>query len=348
MPDRNDPRENDPVVPFARRHRNGANGVRPEWMSPQHVPMSEINEHVDLVAVQADDELVNALASGMTVSAPGIYGYDTDDQVASILAAWKADVDAEPIPELIDLDAAVAAIRAASAPPSRRIRHLAPVAAAAAFLVLTIGGVSVGSASAEPDSFFWPVSKVLFAERAGSIEAADRAETHITAAKAALAQGKPDLAVQELHLAQADLGQVRPQEGKAQLAAVQSFLEAKADETPPGVAVDPGAPLHSDRARPVPTGAAMSQSPDASVAASPPSATQAPTTPEPTSKPAGGPHSGGAAGATSSAEPSPTPEGSKDPTPQPTATPEGQPEAGTPSSTTTTGMGTTTSPAPPG
>ena len=58
---------------------------------------------------------------------------------------------------------------------STRARHLVPVAAAAAFLVLVGGGVTIGSATAEPDSALWPVSKVLFSERAESVEAATKA-----------------------------------------------------------------------------------------------------------------------------------------------------------------------------
>ena len=58
----------------------------------------------------------------------------------ALLSAWRADVVAEPIPELIDLETAVAACGRAcqSREPTRsaRARHLVPVAAAAAFLVL--------------------------------------------------------------------------------------------------------------------------------------------------------------------------------------------------------------------
>src|SRR5690606_17318781 len=103
----------------------------------------------------------------MSVSAPGVSGYDADDRVAAILAAWKADVDAEPIPELVDVYTGVATVLAAR-PPSSRVRHLAPVAAAAAFLVLSIGALSVTSYNAQPDDMLWGVSKVLYSERAES------------------------------------------------------------------------------------------------------------------------------------------------------------------------------------
>jgi anti-sigma-D factor RsdA-like protein len=231
--------------------RNGTNGSRPAGMQSQPVPFDELAEPIDLVAVQADDELINALAAGMSVSAPGVSGYDADDRVAAILAAWKADVDAEPIPELVDVDTAVSTVLAAR-PRSGRTRHLVPVAAAAAFIVLAIGGVSVTSYNAQPDDVLWGVSKVLYSERAESVEAAARVEERIANAKDALAAGQPQRAAQELAQAEADLSVVRPQEGQGELAEAQDFLEAKAAETPQGQPVNPASPLSTQPSREVP------------------------------------------------------------------------------------------------
>ncbi|HEY0813188.1 MAG TPA: anti-sigma-D factor RsdA [Pseudonocardia sp.] len=240
-------------------------------------------EPVDLVAVQADDELINALAAGMAMSTSAAGGpYRADDQVVALLSAWRADVAEEPIPELLDLDTAVAAvqagIKAKRATRSARTRHLVPVAAAAAFLVLVGGGVSITSATAEPDSALWPVTKVLFSERAASVEAAVRVSDKIEHAKQALNEGQPQAAAAELQQAQSDLSAVRPQEGKAQLVDVKDFLVAKAAETPQGTKVDPATPLKTDRARPIPAGVALSQAPSAAGTLTPtPSTTEAPT-----------------------------------------------------------------------
>ncbi|WP_433556818.1 anti-sigma-D factor RsdA [Pseudonocardia xinjiangensis] len=257
-------------------------------MNTRPVPLDEVSEPLDLVAVQADDELINALSAGMTVSSPGRSGYDTDDRVAAILAAWKADVDVEPIPELVDVDTAVATVMAARR-PVRRTRRLAPVAAAAAFVVLAVGGVSVSSYNAQPDDALWGVSKVLYSQRAESVEAAVRVEARITKAKEALVAGQPVVAAQELAQAKTDLEVVRPEEGKTELAQVQEFLVAKAAETPQGTPTDPGTPLSTQPSRPVPPGAGVRESPSsgrtAPVAPEPASGTQAPTsvTPAPTS-----------------------------------------------------------------
>jgi hypothetical protein len=244
--------------PFGHDHprTNGTNGARPAGMSTRTISLHDIeddDEPVDLVALQADDELINALASGLSVSGGGS-GPDTDDTVAAILASWKAAVDAEPIPDLVDLDTAVATLQAVRR-PSGRARHLVPVAAAAAGLVILLGGVSLGSYSAQPEDTLWPVAKVLFAEKTESVEAAGRVEERIARAKRAIAAGQPALAEQELKAAAVDLAAVLPEEGRTELGEVQAFLAAKAEETPPGVPTDPGAPLAGDQARRVPLGA---------------------------------------------------------------------------------------------
>lgn len=310
-----------------------------------------LDEPVDLAAVQADDELINALAAGFGVPSGG-RAFHADDQVVALLSNWRADVMDEPIPELIDLETAVAAVKAGMPSTGRvtklhsaRARHLVPVAAAAAFLVLVGGGVTIGSATAEPDSALWPVSKVLFSERAESVEAAVRVSDKIDHAKQALTEGKPEQAAADLAQAQQDLAKVRPQEGKDELVDVKEFLVAKAAETTPGQKVDPASPLKRDRGRPIPAGAALSQQPT----------TAGTLTPDPTS---GGSTAGGPADP-SSVRPSHSPRPQRPgpsvttapvapelstgevgvaPTTVPvTATPEGSPD--TTATTTSNGMG---------
>lgn len=235
-----------------RPHTNG-NGFRSESTRARPVPFGQVpDEPIDLVAVQADDELISALAAGMTVSSPGVGGYDADDQVVAMLAAWRSEVDAEPLPEMLDLDTATATVLAASRPPARRTRHLVPLAAAAAMIVFTIGGVSIGASEARPGDTLWDVSKVLYSERAESVEAVGRAEVSIDQAKSALARGDSAGAAQILAETDDELGVIRPEEGLAELADLKTFLQAKAAETPPGRPIQPGTPLASDPTRPVP------------------------------------------------------------------------------------------------
>ena len=229
--------------------RHAASPVRP-------VRFDELSdEPIDLVAVQADDELINALASGMSVSTPGHGGYDADDQVTALLAAWKAEVDAEPVPQLVDLDVAVSRVRAAGRPQSRRLRLVVPIAAAAV-VAFSVAGVGTAAATARPgDGVVWEIARVVDSERAESVLAAERVEEQIAVAKDALTRGRPEVAAQVLASVEGDLVAVRAEEGAAELAALQSFLEAKAAETPPGRPIQPGAPLTSDPTRPVPPGA---------------------------------------------------------------------------------------------
>jgi hypothetical protein len=301
-----------------------------------------LDEPVDIAAVQADDELINALSAGFGVPSGG-RAFHADDQVVALLSSWRADVIEEPIPELIDLDTAVAAVRAGmpAAKPTRsgRARHLVPVAAAAAFLVLVGGGVTIGSATAEPDSALWPVSKVLFSERAESVEAAVRVSDKIDNAKQALSEGKPEQAAADLAQAQQELSKVRPQEGKDELVDVKDFLVAKAAETPSGQKVNPASPLKTDKRRPIPAGAALSQQPT----------TAGTLTPDPTSGESAGAPSSGRPSSSRSPRPEPTitklppapvltGEAGVEPTTVPvTATPEGEPDTTT--TTTNTGMG---------
>ncbi|SDE89794.1 anti-sigma-D factor RsdA [Pseudonocardia oroxyli] len=262
----------------------GRGGSRPEFDD------DFADEPLDLVAVQADDELISALAAGMTVSAPGRHGYDADDKVVAMLAAWKAEVDDDPIPQLMDLDTAVAAIESGSpaARPSSRRRHLIPLAGAAALLVFSIAGVSIGAQSADPGDALFPVTQVLYKDAANSKVAKVEVQQRIQQVNAKLASGDTVGAQQDLAALAPLLEQIRPEEGRTYLASEQTFLAAKAAETPPGVPVDPQAPLQNGTPRPKPPVTEGSQDPAESSSSNPASSTsESPSAPPPSSGPVG-------------------------------------------------------------
>jgi hypothetical protein len=270
---------------------------------------------VDLVAVQADDELVNALgarnAGAPTRDLPTAppAGRDTfdhgttdrdgegrvrDDRLVEMLAAWRAEIDADPIPELVDLDAAVAAVMAGVQADdelasrrrrSGRMRHLAPLAAAAAIIVATVGGVGLGSQNAVPGDTLWAIQKVVNPERAESVEAKVEVETRLQKVRAALAKGDTTTAAQELEAIRTQIPAVRGEEGQPQLTQEQEFLAAKLADTPPGTPADLATPPTSNpaaRSTGTPAAPPAPGVPPVDPAATAPSASQSVTDPQPT------------------------------------------------------------------
>ena len=168
------------------------------------LPVDVADGPIDLVAVQADDELVNALGSGAAVTyrdrAPRSDAdprRPRDERLVTMLAAWRAEIEAEPIPELVDLDTAVAAVVAGMKADevgtrrrrADRLRHLAPLAAAAAIIVATISGVGLGSQDAMPGDTLWGVQKIVDPERAESVETKIEVESRLQIVRAALSTG---------------------------------------------------------------------------------------------------------------------------------------------------------------
>jgi Anti-sigma-D factor RsdA to sigma factor binding region len=268
------------------------NGVHPEGLYTQPIVFSDIgDEPVDLMAVQADDALIDAIAAGRPL--PGTaHGHRADDRITRLLQAWRDDVVAEPMRPLVTGAAADAALRAGrrtnatgprhSAPrPSMRTRHLIPLAGAAAALTIMVSGVALGAHGAKPGDPLWNVSKVLYSDRATSVEKKVEVESRLDKVKTALTQGRTDDARKELAAAGTDLTVVRSEEGKETLAEQQAFLTEKVEQTPPGTAVNPAeleqpAPARDPRRRPPPSSVPPSS-------AVPPSPSSPPTTPTHTS-----------------------------------------------------------------
>ena len=237
-------------------HVNGA-PRSPVDLPTRPLPVEVADGPIDLVAVQADDELVNALGAGAVVTygdrAPGSDPdprRTRDERVVAMLAAWRAEIEADPIPELIDLDTAVAAVVAgvnADAAGTRRkraarLRHLAPLAAAAAIIVATVTGVGLGSQNAMPGDTLWPVQKVVNPDRAESVETKLVVESRFEKVRTALATGDTEAAARELQAIGTEIPEVRGEEGQPQLVQEQEFLAAKLADTPPGEPADLSTP----------------------------------------------------------------------------------------------------------
>lgn len=212
-----------------------ANGVRPEGLETESVAFDELDEGpTDLAALHADEELISALAAGR--SAPSSGSAYTDDRLVGMLQAWRAEVDAEPVRPLITVEQASAAIRKSRVAGRRRL--LVPVASAAAVLAVLLSGLVIGAHDARPGDPLWAMSKVLYQERAASVEAAVDVETKLKKARGAMAEGRTDDARNELDAVASGLDEVRSEEGKEALASQQQSLAAELESAPPGQPID--------------------------------------------------------------------------------------------------------------
>ncbi|MGH4015709.1 MAG: anti-sigma-D factor RsdA [Pseudonocardiaceae bacterium] len=195
-------------------------------------PLGASNETpVDLAAVQADDALLDTLGSA------GVGRGDADAELARVLMAWRRDVDTEAIGELVDTDTAVAVIRSARKPAPRRHPVLGPFAAAAAVLVIAFSGVGLAAKSAEPGDQLFSLTKVLYADYARSVEAAQTVETELAEADTAIKQGDTSRARESLERVQEQFPVIAEAQGRDDLATkrdeLAERLQAMAPPAPP-------------------------------------------------------------------------------------------------------------------
>lgn len=210
---------------------------------------------VDLAAVRSDDALIDAV-HGRHADALG-----AEDDLAEVLSAWRAEVDAVPMPELVTLDEAVAAVEAGAreqehavtAPPARPARsngvralRRLPFAVAAAASVVAVIGFSVAVHGAMPGQALWGVSKVVFTDRAASVEKAQSAQTSIDRAHAALEHNDYASARSLLDAAGQQIDGVRPQDRDDLLAEQRRLQSSLAPAVPPS----PTTPLDTSSTRP--------------------------------------------------------------------------------------------------
>jgi hypothetical protein len=207
---------------------------------------------VDLMAIRADDELLDALASGGGFGGYGSAGFERggfesgdldgidldggfqdDQQMLAMLAAWRDEVVDEPIPELLTTEQASEAIVAGqrSAYPKRR---LMPVAAAAAAVVLGMSGVAIGAGAAEPGDALWGVSRTLDSDRADSKEAAQRVSVALASVQQALDQGRVKDAQATLASIAPELNKVTDEDTKRELSSKQANLIESAGDAEEG------------------------------------------------------------------------------------------------------------------
>ncbi|WP_051022141.1 anti-sigma-D factor RsdA [Nocardia pneumoniae] len=174
---------------------------------------------VDIAAVRRDDALIDAIASDGPVHTDSAEEY----QLATLLADWRAELIAPPMPAEPDLDAIVAAVNQEigarqariGAHAGGRLRLLRPIMGTAAALALVIGGMTAFSYNAEPGDPLWRVKEVVFSEQAQTT-VVQRADSDLTQASALVSQN-PTQAKERLERARETAEQVSDPEKRSEL-----------------------------------------------------------------------------------------------------------------------------------
>ncbi|MGO4204389.1 anti-sigma-D factor RsdA [Rhodococcus sp. TAF43] len=160
-----------------------------------HADLAGNGTPVDVAAVRRDDALIDAIAGDRPVATDSPEEY----QVAALLANWRTEILAQPLPAEPDLDDIVARVhRELEAQDSlstrsrsgrSQLRLLRPIAAAAAVVAIAMGGMSIFSYNAEPGDPLWGVKQVVFTERAASTVAKIDTTSNLQEAERLIASG---------------------------------------------------------------------------------------------------------------------------------------------------------------
>ena len=214
---------------------------------------------LDLAAVRADDDLIEALSAGLVPPPSGPRDpSDVEGELVALLAGWVADVrpesllhppgsqpatvrvmaDAEPTDEdeplaavgspapvrsLLEFeDAEPVAITRGRSSGARA--YLLRAAAGLAAVALIGSGLVVRSYDSHPGDSLWVVAKVVFPEKSRSVEAATVVSTALNTARVALESGRIDEARAAFQTVQDQLAAVDDADGRAELAHQRDYL----------------------------------------------------------------------------------------------------------------------------
>lgn len=173
-------------------------------MNDDHVDLTRGSGDPDSLEHTACDEAdLDRTESVLAALGAGERPDGAEDALLALLAGWRAEVDAAPLPPLPG-DDEIAAALAPNVTPLRPRRGWAParehhhgerpalwqaVTGAAAVAAIIVGGLSVAAHSAMPGDPLWGVSKTIFSERAGDVELVADLSQHLAAADAAAREG---------------------------------------------------------------------------------------------------------------------------------------------------------------
>ncbi|QBJ95457.1 hypothetical protein ERC79_05400 [Rhodococcus sp. ABRD24] len=204
---------------------------------------------VDVAAVRRDDALIDAIVGDGPVATDSPEEY----QVAALLANWRTEILAQPMPAEPDLDDIVArvsrelgaqeALTTRSRSGRNQLRLLRPVAAAAAVVAIAMGGMTVFSYNAEPGDPLWGITQVVFSEKANSTVAKIDTTSNLEDAERLIASGDAAGARAKLDSASARASAVNEARTRDQLNGWRERLLAELQKAvPPQVPSLPAGP----------------------------------------------------------------------------------------------------------
>ncbi len=180
-----------------------------------------------------------------------------------------------------DGDLAVTALADRRRSLGARRRLATMVAVAAGVVAASAGGGVAAAATAEPGDALWPITKVVYAERAESLEARDEVRSTLREARLAASRNDTARAAALLRDAMADTEKVRPRDGRDELKAQAALVQQE-------IAEDPLTPVSPDPAPTVPPAdPTTSPAPDPSPVEPPPTPADPPPSPDASSEPPG-------------------------------------------------------------
>ena len=111
------------------------------------------------------------------------------DPLSDLLESWRDELAVRPLPEPPFPGRIGGTEQPTRVPAKRSLR--AALSIAAAIAALLVGTASLGSKDAPQGSALWPITRILWPERAESVWAADRARIEIDEAVLAMKEGRP-------------------------------------------------------------------------------------------------------------------------------------------------------------
>ncbi len=173
---------------------------------------------VDLASLRADDRLLDALVRDQVPGNVFISG-SADEELVSLLANWRHEIDARPMPIGPSLAEVEAQIARDSRLRARRtaMTRLRLVGGVAAVAVVAFGAITVLAQKSDPGDPLWSVKEAMFGGAASQTIASSNAQSNLEKAEQALSSGDKRQAAHYLVDAQKEVGGMSGDEARRRI-----------------------------------------------------------------------------------------------------------------------------------